>query len=207
MQGTVSVVLSIGGKTSNTVSLPLFGISAIVSNASFGSSGTATPGSIVSLFANGLGSNDQSSGFPGTVFQNVSVTFNGTPAPLFHMIGTQGQIDLLVPFELPESGTVNVQLTTSSVSTRNFPLKMAPAAPGLYFIADPVTKGRFNALAQFNNTAWLDLPASTAAALKIPACATDTNPASLCGKPAAAGAILVLYGTGFGKATPKGDPN
>ena len=26
-------------------------------------------------------------------------------------------------------------------------------------------------------------------------------------RPGAAGAILVLYGTGFGKATPKGDPN
>ena len=207
VQGTVPVALSIGGKSSNTVALPLYGISAIVSNASFGSSGTAAPGTIVSLFANGLGSADQTSGFPGTVFQNVSVSFNGTAAPLFHLVATQGQIDLLVPLELPESGTVNVQVNTPAGSTPNFPLKMSPASPGMYFIADPDTKNRFNALAQFNGTAWLDLPASTAAALKIPACAANTNPASLCGKPANTGDILVLYGTGFGRATPKGDPN
>jgi uncharacterized protein (TIGR03437 family) len=77
----------------------------------------------------------------------------------------------------------------------------------MYFLADPSTKNRFNALAQFNNTAWLAMPASTAAALKIPACTPDFNPLSMCGQPAAPGDVLVLYGTGLGIATPKGDPN
>src|SRR5207247_10423406 len=89
VEGARPVVVWIGGKSSNAVPLPLYGISAIVSIASFGSSGTAAPGSIVSLFANGLGSADQLSGFPGAVFQSVSVSFNGTPAPLFPLVATQ----------------------------------------------------------------------------------------------------------------------
>jgi uncharacterized protein (TIGR03437 family) len=210
VQGTLPVVLSVGGQSSNgSVTLALFGIAAIVSNASFGSAGTVAPGSIVSVFANGLGTANQQSGFPGTSFQGVSVSFNGTFAPLFHVTGSAGQIDLLVPFELPASGTVNVQLTTPSGVGPNYTLTMVPAAPGMYFLADPSTKGRFNMIAQFNNTAWLAMPASMAAALKIPgSCsALKRSPLSVCGQPATAGDYLVLYTTGLGKATPNGDPN
>jgi len=95
------------------VTLPLFGITSLVSNASFASDRTTAPGSIVTIFANGLGSTDQPSGFPATKFQGIQVTFNGTPAPLFHLVAStaQQQIDLVVPNELPTSGTVNVQLS------------------------------------------------------------------------------------------------
>ena len=209
VQGNVPVVLSIGGKTSPPVTLPVFGISTIVSNASFGSSGTAAPGSIVSLFGNGFGATNQIGGFPGTVFQGVSVNFNGTPAPLFALTATPGQIDLLVPSELPASGTVDVTVTTPSGTSPPYKLTMTAAAPGLYFLADPSTKNRFNAIAQFNSTAWLAMPASMAAALKYPGncTASNYNPASFCAQPAAAGDFLVLYATGLGKATPNGDPN
>lgn len=209
LQGTQPVVLTIGGKSSTPMGLALFGISSVVNNASFASAGTTAPGSIASVFANGLGSTDQSVGFPATTFQGVSVTFNGTPAPIFHLTATQGQIDLLVPYELPASGSVNVQLKTPSGTSLNYTLAMAPAVPGLYFLPDPGTKTRFNVLAQFNNTVWLAIPDATAAALKIPGncTAANVNPLSLCGQPAAPGDYLVLYATGLGKATPNGDPN
>ena len=191
LQGTQPVIVSIGGRTSAPISLPLFGISSVVSNASFGSPGIVAPGSIVSVFANGIGTTDQSIGFPATTFQGVSVTFNGTPAPIFHLTGSQGQIDLLVPYELPTSGTVQVQLKTPSATTANFAVTMSAAAPGLYYLTDPATKGRTNVLAQFNNTAWLALPDATATALKIAgSCAGNQRQLSLALRPTCKGRRL-----------------
>ena len=210
VQGTVPMVLSIGDQTSvNTVVIDLFGISSVVNNASFRNPGTVAPGSLASVFANGLGTTNQSVGFPSTNFQGVTVTFNGIPAPLFHLTATGNQIDLFVPSELPVTGTVNVQLTTPAGTGPNYSLTMAAASPGMYFLADPSTKNRFNAIALFNNTAWLDLPASMATALKIPGNCTASkyNPASICAQPATAGDFLSLFVTGLGKATPNGDPN
>ncbi len=209
LQGTQPLVLTIGGKSSAPVGLALFGISSVVNNASFATPGTASPGLIASVFANGIGSTDQSVGFPATTFQGVSVNFNGTPAPIFHLTATQGQIDVLVPYELPTSGNVTVQLKTAAATGPNYTLAMAPAAPGLYYLADPSKKERLNVLAQFNNTVWLALPDAMAVALKIPngCTASNVNPLTLCGQPAAPGDYLVLYTTGLGKATPNGDPN
>jgi uncharacterized protein (TIGR03437 family) len=98
---------------------------------------------------------------------------------------------------------------TPSGTSLNYALTMAPSVPGLYFLADPSTTGRLNALAQLNATAWLIMPDAMAAALKIPGnCSASNYPAaSLCGQPATHGDYLVLYVTGLGKATPNGDPN
>ncbi len=210
LQGTLPLLLSIGGKTSNAnVSLPLAGITSVANNAGFGSADIVSPGQIVSIAANGIGTTDQITGFPSTAFQGYSVLFNGTPAPLFHLVGTANQIDLLVPYELSASGTVNVQLKTPTATLPNFPVTMAATTPGLYVLADPANKTRLNVIAQFNGTTWLAMPDSMAAALKIPGNCTgaNINPLSLCGQPASAGDFLVMYSTGLGKATPNGDPS
>jgi uncharacterized protein (TIGR03437 family) len=210
IQGTQTIVVTVGGVSSpSAVTLPIAGISSLVSNASFGSAGTAAPGSIVSIFASGLGMTNQLTGFPSSNFQGVQVTFNGTAAPLFHLIGsaTPQQIDLLVPDELPAPGTVNVQLSTPTGVNPDYTLTMAPAVPGLYRKQDPSDPTRFNVIAQFANTSWLALPVSTTAALGLPACSTPISPLSECGQPATAGDYLVIYMTGLGITTPNGDPN
>jgi len=220
VQGNAPVILTVGGvstKPTSPVTMLVFGITDIVSNASFGSAGTAAACSIASIFGNGFGTTSQSTGFPSTAFQGVSVSFNGTPAPLFHLTITAptastvgaSQIDLLIPCELPATGSVNVALTNASATGPNYVLTMAAGAPGLYFIQDPSMTTRFNVLAQFNNTAWLAMPASMATALGIPGnCTANKYSAlSLCGEPAAPGSYLVLYVTGLGLATPKGNPN
>jgi len=232
VQGNAPIVLTAGGNSSaaqdpkRPITIPLFGISYISNNASFANPGTTTPGTIVSLFGNGFGTTSQSTGFPSTTFQGVSVTFNGTPAPLFHLTITPpstktppfsigaGQIDLLVPYELPYTGTVQVAVNTPSGSTLNYALTMAAATPGMYYIQDPSTPTRFNILAQFNNTAWLNMPASMATALQnLPGstfpglCQTSFSALSECGQPAKPGDVLVLYGTGLGLATPNGAAN
>ncbi len=229
VQGNAPIALSIGGVTTsaasptNPLTIPIFGITYIENNASFASPGTASGGAIVSLFGNGFGTSSQSTGFPATTFQGVSVTFNGTPAPLFHLTNTPAakatattsatlgasQIDLLVPYELPATGTVQVAVKTASATSPNYALTMAAATPGMYYIQDPSTATRFNILAQFNQTAWLDMPAAMATALKIPGgcAANNDSPLSLCGQPAAPGDYMVLYATGLGLTTPNGDPN
>lgn len=207
VQGTQPIVISVGGASSTSVvTLPLAGIDALVSNASFGSPGTAAPGSIVSIFASGLGSTNQTTGFPSSDFQGVQVTFNGTAAPLFHLVASANpqQIDLLVPEELPTSGTVNVQLSTPTGVNPDYVLNMAPAVPALYRLPDPSDQTRLNVIAQFANSAWLALPASTTAALGLPACSSSINVLTWCGQPATAGDYLVIYATGLGVTTPNG---
>lgn len=232
VQGNAPIVLTIGGKSSssqdpkNPTTIPIFGVTYIENNASFSGPGTTTPGTIVSVFGNGFGTTSQTTGFPATTFQNVSVTFNGTPAPLFHLVNTAAnttkppysigasQIDLLVPYELPYTGTVKVAIKNGSQTSPDYSLTMATATPGMYWIQDPSTTTRTNILAQFNNTAWLNMPASMATALQnLPGssfpglCQSSFNVLSQCGQPAKPGDVLVLYGTGLGLATPNGDPN
>jgi uncharacterized protein (TIGR03437 family) len=214
VQGTQPLVITIDGVSSSTmVTLATPGVSYIENNASFASAGTVSPGSIASVFANSLGvaTNDLSI-FPATTDKGVQVTFNGTAAPLFHVIGAPSpgnpqQIDLVVPTNLPTTGTANIQLTTSSAFYGNFPVNMVPSNPAFYRITDSAaTPPLVNVIAQFANTAWLALPVSTTSNIGLPACTSTTNVLSECGRPATIGDTLVLYATGLGLATPGGSP-
>jgi uncharacterized protein (TIGR03437 family) len=216
LQGTQPIVLASGAASSSAaVTIPIAGVSRLVNNGGFGSAGLAAPGEIATVFANGLGATDQLSGFPATTFQGTRVTFNGTAAPLFHLVASTGQrsppaeqqIDLLIPQELPTSGKVNVQLTTPSAFYPNYTLTMAQAVPGLFRILDPANSKRANIIATFPNSAWLALPVSTTSALGLPACGSSINLASFCGQPAAIGDTLIIWMTGLGITTPNGDPN
>jgi uncharacterized protein (TIGR03437 family) len=209
-QGSVPVVVSIGGQSSNSVTLTLFGISALVNGASFINTGTAAPEEMISLFANGLGSANQLTGvFPSSTAKGVSVTINGVPAPIFALAATGSQINLIVPSETPTTGTVQVQLTTPAGASLDFPLIMNAAVPGMFLISDPANPSAQIATVQFANTVWLVLPTSAATALQLPqnCTASMANPLSYCGQPAAPGDYLVLYVTGLGEVTPNGDPS
>jgi uncharacterized protein (TIGR03437 family) len=210
-EGTHQVKLEIGGRESNTVTLPVGKpvpqITSIVNAASFRSPGVIAPGSIVSLFGANLGAKDKFTGFPATDFEGVSVSFNNAPAPLFHLIASQNQINLLAPTELPESGNVNVQVRVGATSSPVFGLRMAAAQPGMFFIQDPSNPVRRTAAALFANTAWRVMPFSQARALGIPDNCAGLDPAAMCGQPAAPGANIQVYATGLGKATPGGDPS
>ena len=71
VQGDAPVVLSIGGQSSNTVTLPMFGISAVVNAGSFLNTDTAAPEEMLSIFANGLGTTNQLYGFPATTVEGM----------------------------------------------------------------------------------------------------------------------------------------
>jgi uncharacterized protein (TIGR03437 family) len=185
-------------------------VSSVVNNASFALPGTVSPGSIASVFANGLGTTSNAlSVFPATTSEGVKVTFSGTAAPLFHVLGAANpqQIDLYVPTNLPTSGAVNVLLSTTSTTFESYTLTMAPSNPGFYRVVDPKVPTLVNVIAQFAGSAWLALPVSTTANLSLPACSSSLSVLSTCGQPAMAGDTLVLYATGLGLATPGGNPN
>ncbi len=209
VQGNVPVVLSIGGQSSNTVTLSLFGISAVVNAASFLNTDTAAPEEMISIFANGLGTTNQLYGFPSTTVEGVSVTINGIPTPFTALAASGSQINLVAPSNLPTTGTVQVQLTTPTGTSIDYPLIMNPAVPGIFLVTVPSDPTADIAVAQFANTVWLVVPTSAATALQIPQNCTESNanPLSICGQPAAPGDYLVLYATGLGEVTPNGDPS
>jgi uncharacterized protein (TIGR03437 family) len=214
VQGTVPLVITIGGVTSaTTVTLATAGLTAVVNNASFAAPGTISPGSITTVFANSIGAatNVPTGIFPATSSQGVQVTFNGTAASLIDVYGAPAagnsqQIDLVVPTNLPTSGSVNVQLITSTTTYASVPVTMVPSNPGFYRIYDPKVPTLVNVIAQFNNSAWLALPVSTTANLGYPACSSSISILSVCGQPATVGDVLVLYATGLGLATAGGTP-
>ncbi len=208
--GAQPVTISVGGVTSNSVTLsmapPIPMLNSIVNGATFKARGAA-PNSFVTLFGLNFGNHDTSSNiFPATQFNGISVLFNGTAAPLYFVFGSAGQINMVLPSELPESGNVMVQVENPQGASANFQLKMAASDVGLFRIADPSNPSRNNGAVLLANTLWRVMPASMAAAIGFPSCA-NASPATVCAQPAKVGDALQFYVTGLGKATPGGDPN
>lgn len=208
--GAQPVTISVGGVTSSSVTLPVAPpiplINSIVNGATFKARGAA-PNSFVTFFGLNFGSQDTSSNiFPAKQFNGVSVLSNGTAAPLYFVFGSAGQINMVLPSELPESGSVTVQVVNPQGASANFQLKMAASDVGLFRIADPSNHARNNGAVLLANTQWRVMPASMAAAIGFPSCA-NASAATVCGRPAKLGDALQFYVTGLGKATPGGDPN
>lgn len=212
--GNQPIALGIGGTISQTLTLPVASrpsppaIGAVVNGASFAADAPLAPGSFASVFGSSFGSIDQLAGFPATNFSGVSVTFNGIRAPLFHLIASAGQINLLAPSELPESGTVAVVVTTQAGTSASFTLSMASAAPGIFVIPSSLNPKRRTAAVLFANTAWRVLPDALAQELNLPGnCRSGgISTAAICGEPAKPGDFIQIYMTGLGRATPNGDP-
>jgi uncharacterized protein (TIGR03437 family) len=181
-------------------------VSAVLNAGSFRSPGTVAPGSIVSIFGTGFGPSDSLATFPMTTVNNTTVTFNNTPAPLFAVAALEGQINALVPTELPTSGTVDVMIKDSNGTSSVQTLNLAPAVPGMFFLADPSLPSRRNAIALLADSAWIAMPVSMGAALGLPAAGPEIGKGSTCAQPAHVGDVLQLFVTGLGKATPGGDP-
>jgi uncharacterized protein (TIGR03437 family) len=208
--GAQRVVVIAGSESSNAAQLLIAGpaISGIVNGASFAGSKVA-PGALVSIFGSDLGTDDEFGMYPKTLLPGSGVvTINGISAPLFDVVASAGQINLLVPFETPTSGAVPVAITNPLGSSSPFQLAMAPAAPGIFRLYDPANPKRANAAALVANTAWRVIPASMAAALDLPGnCKADrVSAAAICGEPAAPGDAVQIYVTGLGRATPNGNP-
>lgn len=209
--GVQSLVVQAGAASSPAVNVTIAGpaVAAVLNGASFATGARVAPGSLVAVFGSDLATEDRLGMYPTILLPGSGViTINGVSAPLFDVVTTAGQINLLVPYEAPTTGSVPVVVTNPLGTSTAFQLGMAPAAPGIFRIPDPSRTGRANAAALFANTAWRVGPSSMAAAYGwAQDCkANRVAPGVLCGEPAAAGDSIQIYVTGLGRATANGNP-
>jgi uncharacterized protein (TIGR03437 family) len=121
-----SVILKLGAKITPPANPPSFTESGVVNGASF-QQGGVVPGEIATIFGSNLTSAtgiNLSSSLPlPTEFQNVSVTVNGTPAPIFAVdsVNGQQQINFQVPWAT--QSIAKIQVTNRGASS---PLVLTP---------------------------------------------------------------------------------
>ena len=116
---------------------PILPPDSVVNGASFRpateSKSFIAPGAIVSIFGTELASDTQvASEVPlPTMLGDTSVTFNGIPAALFFVSGTQ--INAQVPFELVSgAGVASVQVTRGGETSVIQPVSVAAVSPGIF---------------------------------------------------------------------------
>ena len=153
-----------------------------------------SPNSFISVYASNLGTNPQ----------GVQVLFNGKSAPVYAVTPSANQINLVLPSELPTSGTATVNVQNGAGLSSSVALTLAPDSAGVFRIPDATHPN--SAAAQIANTTWDVLAASTAAFYNFPPC-TGLPAVAACAQPAKPGDNIVLYFTGGGLATPNGNPS
>ena len=154
-------------------------ITSILSGASF-QTGAVAPGELVSIFgtnigpATAVGLTLNSNGMVTTTLGNVSVTFNGTPAPLTYV--SANQINAVVPYEVGGVVSATVVVTTNGVASAPVQVNVANSAPSIFTL----TQNGSGQGAIVNQTG-------------------SINGAS---NPAAKGSVVAIYATGGGALNP-----
>jgi uncharacterized protein (TIGR03437 family) len=166
--------------TFTVAALPTPLIATVKNSASF-LGGAISPGEIVVLEGTNLG---PATGVSATVTNNmlptavsdVSVSFDGIPAPLLYVSATQ--INAIVPYHVAGRVSTRIQVTYRSVSSATLEQFVADTAPGLYTL-----NASGSGPGAIRNQ---DLQVNTA------------------NNPAAKGSIVVIYATGEGQTFPAG---
>ena len=139
--GTVVVSLSGGVSGSVTINVtltveaPLPNITAVLNAASY-SSGTVSPGEIVSIFGTSIGPASpsyltlDSTGKVSSSIGGVTVSFSGHLAPLIYVSATQ--INAIVPYEIAGNPLPFVAVTSAGQTSNASSLQLATTAPGIF---------------------------------------------------------------------------
>ena len=106
--------------------------------------------------------------FPATDFQGLQVLFNGRAVPLYAITPSANQINVVVPSELPSSGTATINVQNSSGVSQDITLTLAQDSVGVFRIPDSSHPN--NGAVVLNGTTWLVMPASTAAFYNFQPC-------------------------------------
>jgi uncharacterized protein (TIGR03437 family) len=165
---------------------PVVNSGGVVNTASYAAQGVA-PGSIVSIFGTNLaGSPAANPGkipLPTTLGDVLSVTFNGTAAPLFSVSPTQ--INAQLPWEVLPSGatsaTVNVIVNRAGGSSQAQAVQVVPVMPGIFTAS---ANGVGQAIATDNAGGAIAAPSGSIAGV-------NTHPIGI-------GSYLVIWCTGLG---------
>lgn len=165
----------------------------VVNAASFEAGQAVTPGSIVAIFGSQLASQlAQASSIPlSNSLDNVSVTFNNIPAPLFAVIpdnlpggSNPAQINAQLPWEV-QQGVAKVVVTRNGVQSQPVDVQVGPFGPGIFAIGLPT--GQLIAAAIISDPVAAPLPAPVGV---LPGVST---------RPIKAGEILQIFTTGLGE--------
>jgi uncharacterized protein (TIGR03437 family) len=170
--GVIPVTLQVGAVSALTITG--------VINAASGVPGLVAPGMAISIFGTALGPQTPATfvlpaagGSIATTLAGTEVLFDGTAVPILYTSSTQ--VNALAPFELAGKASTVVSVTyNGNTSSNEFPVEAA--IPGL-FTANATGKGEGAILNQDGSV----------------------NSAS---KPAAAGSVIQLFGTGAGLTDP-----
>lgn len=175
-----SMTLFVIPQAQSAMSVPQPVVGAVTSAASYDASGISA-GEIVTVWGQSLGpvSGPQpqpSNGLWGTSFGGVQVFFNGYPAPIYFVSGTQ--VNAIVPYEVAGQTTVNVVVVYQGNASLPFQVAVAPAKPAIF--TDGSSGHGQGAI--LNQDYSLNSPAN----------------------PASSGQYVFIYGTGEGVTTPPG---
>ena len=126
------------GGDSPPLSLPVttgVAVQAVVNIAS-GATGVASPGTIVSLYGDGIGPatnvgmrDEDVDGYADTLVAGVTVTVGGFPAPI--LLITEDRIDIQIPYEATVGEGIPV-IVTRGETTATGVVRIAPTSPGLF---------------------------------------------------------------------------
>ena len=191
--GNLPVILSIGGASSQSLTLPVGSltgpvITGVVNGASFlagisqGAWTTITGTSLSGTTRIWTGADFNGNNLP-TQLDQVSVTIDGKPAYVYYISPTQ--LNVLSPADATQ-GQVPVQVTYAGKASNTLNATQAAFAPALFMFDPP---GQKYAIAQRSDGQLLGPP--------------DLYPGVTV--PARAGDVIVLYGTGFGPTDPTTD--
>ena len=150
--GTLNVLVTNpapGGNSAGTVPVTVgnaASILGIVNAASF-TSGSVSPGEIVTVFGDNIGPGNPApltiaNGFVNTTLSGVSVTIDGKNAPMLYV--SQNQLSIQVPYEV-SIGAGKAVVVTNGLSTANSTVTTTATAPGI-FTADGSGAGQAAAL-------------------------------------------------------------
>lgn len=154
-----------------------------VANAASGAQGSVSPGMLTLIVGSNIGPAalvagelDPTTNLAATTLSSTQVFFNKIPAPLFYV--QSGQTVAVAPYEIANLSSVSLSVLRNGVPSATFPLNVSASVPGL-FSANASGTGPG---AIYNQ----DLTYNSAS------------------NPAAAGTIIVLFGTGEGQTKPAG---
>ena len=142
------------------------------------------PGELISLYGSGLGPKNAASaqvasdGRIATQLAGTRVLFEGVTAPVLY--ASDGRVNTVIPFTMYGYPSVRVQVEYNGALSDVAPLTMSESAPFVFTGPDPGT--------------------GSPVAIVINQDGSTNSPS----KPAAAGSIITIYGSGFGRTTPEG---
>jgi uncharacterized protein (TIGR03437 family) len=161
---------------------PVGPVVAGITNAASFAAGTVSPGMIFTLFGTGVGPQAatgaalDANGLLASLVAETQILFDGAPAPLVNVFGTQ--TSGIVPYSVKGKTSSQVVAVYKGLRSAPFTVQVADAAPGLF----SQNFSGAGAGAIYNQDGTVNSPAN----------------------PARRGDVIVLYGTGEGETVPPG---